>query len=67
MDRFNRLDILVNNAGIMLLGTALHATVEEWDRMIALNVEALLRVTHEAVPRLSSTRPRPPREGRPTS
>jgi NADP-dependent 3-hydroxy acid dehydrogenase YdfG len=52
LDRFARLDILVNNAGIMLLGTALHTRVGEWDRMLALNVKALLHVTHAAVPYL---------------
>jgi NADP-dependent 3-hydroxy acid dehydrogenase YdfG len=52
MDRFGRLDILVNNAGIMLLGTALHTTVEQWDRMVELNIGALLHVTHAAVPYL---------------
>ncbi|MFR0359410.1 SDR family NAD(P)-dependent oxidoreductase [Streptomyces sediminimaris] len=52
LERFERLDALVNNAGIMLLGMALHATVEEWDRMVSLNVSALLHVTHAAVPYL---------------
>ena len=52
LERLGRLDILVNSAGSMLLATALHARVAEWDRMIALNIEALLRVTHAAVPYL---------------
>lgn len=47
-----RLDIVVNNAGVMLLGPALDAPVEEWDRMVAINVSALLHVTHAALPHL---------------
>jgi NADP-dependent 3-hydroxy acid dehydrogenase YdfG len=50
LDELGRLDILVNNAGVMLLGTALQARVEDWDQMVALNVAALLHVTHAAVP-----------------
>jgi NADP-dependent 3-hydroxy acid dehydrogenase YdfG len=52
VDRFDRLDVLVNNADVMLFGTALHTRVERWDRMVALNVQALIHVTHAAVPYL---------------
>jgi NADP-dependent 3-hydroxy acid dehydrogenase YdfG len=61
VDQLGRLDVLVNNAGVMLLGTALHTSVAEWDRMIALNVAALVHVTHAAVPYLidaAATSPR---------
>jgi NADP-dependent 3-hydroxy acid dehydrogenase YdfG len=47
-----RLDIVINNAGVMLLGSILDAPVEEWDRMIALNVQGLLYVAHAAIPHL---------------
>ena len=47
-----RLDIVVNNAGIMLLGPALDAPIEEWDQMVALNVQGMLYVTHAALPHL---------------
>jgi NADP-dependent 3-hydroxy acid dehydrogenase YdfG len=47
-----RLDTVVNNAGVMLLGPALGTATDEWDRMIALNVQGLLYVTHAALPHL---------------
>jgi NADP-dependent 3-hydroxy acid dehydrogenase YdfG len=47
-----RLDTLVNNAGVMLLGPIVDAPVEEWDRMVALNLQGLLYTTHAALPHL---------------
>ncbi len=47
-----RLDVLVNNAGVMLLGPIVDAPTEEWDRMIALNLQGLLYTTHAALPHL---------------
>jgi NADP-dependent 3-hydroxy acid dehydrogenase YdfG len=47
-----RLDIVVNNAGVMLLGPLVDAPVEEWDRMIDLNVKGLLYTAHAALPHL---------------
>jgi NADP-dependent 3-hydroxy acid dehydrogenase YdfG len=47
-----RLDIVINNAGVMLLGPIVDAPVDEWDRMVALNVQGLLYVAHAALPHL---------------
>ena len=47
-----RLDTVVNNAGVMLLGPALGSPAVDWDRMIALNVQAQLYVAHAALPHL---------------
>ena len=44
-----RLDTVVNNAGVMLLGPADEAPLEEWDRMVATNVQGLLYVSHAAI------------------
>jgi NADP-dependent 3-hydroxy acid dehydrogenase YdfG len=44
------LDIVVNNAGVMLLGPVDGADVEDWRRMIDVNVYGLLYVTHAALP-----------------
>jgi NADP-dependent 3-hydroxy acid dehydrogenase YdfG len=47
-----RLDTVVNNAGVMLLGPALGAPIEEWERMVDLNVKGLLYVAKAALPHL---------------
>ncbi|MBO0785780.1 MAG: SDR family NAD(P)-dependent oxidoreductase [Actinobacteria bacterium] len=48
----DRIDILVNNAGVMLLGPAASAPLAEWQRMIELNLTALVTCTHAALPHL---------------
>ncbi|WP_433190563.1 SDR family NAD(P)-dependent oxidoreductase [Actinoallomurus sp. CA-150999] len=47
-----RLDTLVNNAGLMLTGPVADAPADEWERMLAINVNALLEVTRAALPHL---------------
>jgi NADP-dependent 3-hydroxy acid dehydrogenase YdfG len=56
-----RLDIVINNAGVMLLGPIVDAPVEEWDRMIELNLQGLLYIAHAALPHLLSAAEREPR------
>lgn len=61
VDEFGRLDVLVNNAGVMLLGPILEAPVEEWERMVQLNVLGLLYCTKAALPHLLEAAERGPR------
>src|SRR3954468_13722256 len=58
-----RLDTVINNAGVMLLGPIEHAPVEEWERMVSLNVMGVLYVAHAALPHLLAAADRPPRRG----
>ncbi len=61
VSEFGRLDIVINNAGVMLLGPIIDAPVEEWRRMIELNLLGLLYTTHAALPHLLAAADQEPR------
>ena len=49
---FGRLDTVINNAGVMLLGPIENAPVEEWERMVHVNLLGLLYCSKAALPHL---------------
>ncbi|MBE9604076.1 SDR family oxidoreductase [Acetobacteraceae bacterium H6797] len=52
IERFGRLDILVNNAGLMPLSDVESLKVDEWQRMVDVNVSGVLNATAAALPQM---------------
>jgi NADP-dependent 3-hydroxy acid dehydrogenase YdfG len=61
VSELGRLDTVVNSAGVMLNGPIVGAPLEEWDRMVAINVSGLLYVAHAALPHLLAAAEQAPR------
>lgn len=52
-DRFGRIDVIVNNAGIMPLSPMASLKVEEWDRMVDVNMKGVLHGIAAVLPEMT--------------
>ena len=48
--RYGKLDVLVNNAGILIRKGLEETTVEDWDRIMAVNAKGVFLGTKQAIP-----------------
>ena len=56
VERMGRLDVLVNNAGIGVEATALDTPLEDYDRVMDVNVRGFFRYAQVCFPHLEATR-----------
>lgn len=52
VERWGRVDVLVNNAATMTVKPMLEVTVEEWDRVMAVNLRAMFLACKYALPHM---------------
>jgi 3-oxoacyl-[acyl-carrier protein] reductase len=56
LSRHGRVDVLVNNAGILSPNKLLGTTLEEWHRLMAINLDAALLLTQAVMPAMKENR-----------
>jgi NAD(P)-dependent dehydrogenase (short-subunit alcohol dehydrogenase family) len=56
VDQFGGINVLVNSAGIIGNGTIESTTIDEWDRMMNINLRSLFLLMQKCVPHLEATK-----------
>jgi len=53
---FGRIDVLVNAAGIIKSGNIEDTTLDDWDKMMSVNLRSVFYLTHKCVPHLETVK-----------
>ncbi len=56
VDQFGQIDVLVNAAGILKQGNIENTTLDEWDKMMAINVRSVFYLMQSCLPHLERTK-----------
>ncbi|WP_458721425.1 SDR family oxidoreductase [Candidatus Nitrosocosmicus sp. R] len=52
IDKYGRIDVLINNAGLMPLSFVKNLKIDEWDRMVDVNIKGVLYSTASVIPHM---------------
>ena len=55
IENFGQIDVLVNSAGIIQNGTIENTTLDDWDKMMNINLRTVFSLTQKCVPHLEKT------------
>jgi NAD(P)-dependent dehydrogenase (short-subunit alcohol dehydrogenase family) len=56
VDQFGQIDVLVNAAGFLKQGSIENTTLDEWDKMMSINVRSVFYLMQSCLPHLERTR-----------
>ena len=56
IEKWGRVDILINNAGLMPLSFIKKLKVDEWDRMVDVNIKGVLYMTAAVIPTMTNAK-----------
>ncbi len=56
IESFGRIDVLVNSAGIIKTGTVENTTLDDWDKLMDINLRSVFNLMQKCIPFLAETK-----------